>query len=444
MQPRRASRKNGDWSNLRTLRLPLLFALTLGGCGERGVPVSAGAPKSASLPSATASAPVVTPAVKAPATSANAALPFAPPAILVAAAEPQAEPTIVLAAGGDVNFGRECGQAILKDVGYAPFAGLTEAWTSADVRFVNLESQLSDQRGLTQSPSHRLIFTGPPGGADVLASAKVSLVSTANNHAWDFGKSALFETIANLERAQVPFAGTGRDAERAYKPAVLRVKDRSIALFAVTHVWNQPPFDAHEGKDFVAWANVDKLRAGIEQARRDNDFVLVSYHGGEEYVDAPVERTRRFAKAVMALGVDAFIGHHPHVPQGIGWSEGRPVVYSLGNLVFAGHDDRPWTKQSFFARITLRKGERPQLAACPYALDGHRPRSLDKQREALAIERFRLHLLGTSMSVGGSDVTQLDEQGCLRVTEKPAAPKPAGAKHAAQKLAAQPSLSSSN
>jgi hypothetical protein len=109
-------------------------------------------------------------------------------------------------------------------------------------------------------------------------------------------------------------------------------------------------------------------------------------------------------------------------------------------LVFAGHDERPWTKTSFFARLTLRKGEPARLSACPYALDGHRPRSLDKQREALAIERFRLHLLGTSMSVGGSNVEKADEQGCLRVTEMPIAEKPASAR----KLAAQPSLSSSN
>lgn len=345
-------------------------------------------------------------------------------------APPAPPPSIVLAAGGDVNFGRECGQAILKDVSYDPFANLSEAWRSADARFVNLESQLSDQRGSTQSRLHRLIFTGPPGGADVLAKARVSLVSTANNHAWDYGKSALFETIANLERAQVPFAGTGRDAEQAYRPVVIRVNGHSVALFAVTHVWNQPPFETHEGKNFVAWANVEQLKAGIEQARRDNDFVLVSYHGGEEYVDAPVERTRRFAKAVMALGVDAFIGHHPHVQQGIGWVEGRPILYSLGNFVFAGHNERPWTKTSFFARITLQKGAPSQLAVCPYTLEGHRPRSLDKQREALAVERFRRHVIGTSTSVGGGvDVAAADELGCLRVTEKP--PR-------------QPSLSSSN
>lgn len=325
---------------------------------------------------------------------------------------------IVLAAGGDVNFGRECGQAILKDVAYDPFAGLSAAWTSADARFANLESQLSDQNGVTQSPGNRLIFTGPPGGADVLSRAKLSVVSTANNHAWDYGKSALLETIANLERARVPFAGTGRDAEAAYRPVVLRLNGLSLALFAVTQIWNQGAFAQHEGRYHVAWADVERLKPGIEQARREHDFVLVSYHGGEEYIDAPVDRTRRFVKALMALGVDAVIGHHPHVAQGIGWSGGRPVIYSLGNFVFAGHDDRPWTKQSFFVRLTLTKGKQPELSACPFAIEGHKPRSFELPREALAVARFRQHLRDISTSVGGADVAAPDELGCLAVSPK--------------------------
>jgi poly-gamma-glutamate capsule biosynthesis protein CapA/YwtB (metallophosphatase superfamily) len=326
-----------------------------------------------------------------------------------------AEQRLLLAAGGDVNFGRECGQAILQDLGYAPFAGLSAAWSSADLRFVNLESQLSDQNGVTQSPRNRLIFSGPPGGADVLAAAGISLVSTANNHAWDYGRSALLETIANLERARVPFAGTGVDVEAAYRPVVARMKGLSVALFAVTHIWNQGHFDGHEGQKHVAWADIDMLRAGIQRARKEHDFVIVSYHGGEEYISAPVDKTRRFVKAVMALGVDAFIGHHPHVPQGVGWVQGRPVLYSLGNLVFAGHDDRPWTKQSFFARLELEKGKPPKLAACPYALDGHRPRSL-LSSESHALARFRRHLIDISTSTGGSTVAEPDEFGCLPVT----------------------------
>jgi poly-gamma-glutamate capsule biosynthesis protein CapA/YwtB (metallophosphatase superfamily) len=420
---------------VRAHRFPILFSMLLAGCVERTDAESPKAPRlaGAAVPRESPAGPLLAISALAVVAAAPLSADSSAPAETTTLTEtkaPQPEPRIVLAAGGDVNFGRECGQAILKDVSYDPFAGLSEAWSSADLRFANLESQLSDQHGLTQSPAHRLIFTGPPGGADVLSHARLSVVSTANNHAWDYGKSALFETIANLERAQVPFAGTGRDAEQAYRPAVLRVSGRTIALFAVTHIWNQGDFEKHEGRDFVAWANADKLKAGIEQARREHDFVLVSYHGGEEYVDAPVERTRHFVQAMMALGVDAVIGHHPHVMQGIGWAEGRPILYSLGNFVFAGHDERPWTKQSFFARITLEKGKTPELAACPFAIDGHRPRSFDKTREALAIERFRLHLIGTSITVGGSDVAHADELGCVRVTPKAAA--------------SQSSLSSSN
>ena len=356
-----------------------------------------------------------------PSVSASAPVTAGEPGVL-AASSAQPAPRIVLAAGGDVNFGRECGQAILKDGAYDPFRDLGPAWTSADARFVNLESQLSDQRGVTQSPLHRLIFTGPPAGADVLARAGISLVSTANNHAWDYGKSALLETILNLERASVPFAGTGRDAAEAYRPVVIRRNDASLALFAVTHVWNQPPFATHEARGFVAWADLEKLKAGIEQARREHDFVIVSYHGGEEYEESPVERTQRFVAGLMSLGVDAVLGHHPHVPQGVGWVDGRPIVYSLGNLVFAGHRNKPWTLQSFFARLELRKGASPSLSACPFRIEGHRPRAFAVDHERQALERFRRHLEANSIYTGGAEVSGPDELGCLRVTPKAQAP----------------------
>ncbi len=369
--------------------------------------------------------------------AAASAAPAAAPAGVSSAAPSAAR--VVLAAGGDVNFGRECGQAILKDPLYDPFAGLSAAWSSADLRFVNLESQLSDQNGVTQHPGNRLIFTGPPGGAEVLSRARVSLVSLANNHAWDYGKSAFFETLANLERAGVPYSGAGRDADQAYGASVLRASGLSIALFSVTHIWNQGPIAEHEGRKVVAWADARRLAAGIERARREHDFVLISYHGGAEYVHAPVEPTRRFVRAVMALGVDAVLGHHPHVPHGVGWFEQRPVLYSLGNFVFAGHDDRPWTKDGFFARLTLEKGKPIEVSACPFTLDGHRPRSLSPESDALSLERFRQHLMGLSTSVGGSDVAHVDELGCLAVTAKPRASL---VKAAAAPL--QPSLSSSN
>lgn len=403
----------------------LMLGLTLVGCRERAdaqAPTPrdapARAPLEASLTSAAISAEAGGDAGADVAHGVESVSAMAAVSMPTAAPEAARAEAIVLAAGGDVSFGRECGQAVLSDPAYDPFAQLGPAWSSADLRFVNLESQLSDQGGVTQSPLHRLIFTGPPGGADVLAHAGISVVSTANNHAWDYGKSALLETIDNLERARVAFAGTGRDPTQAYRPALLSARGVRVAVFAVTAVWNQPPFDAHEGRNFVAWADAERLAQAVAKAKTEADFVLLSYHGGEEYIDAPVDRTRRFVQAALALGVDAVIGHHPHVLQGVGFSDGRPILYSLGNFVFAGHDDRPWTKQSVFARLTLRPGAGVELSLCPYAIDGHRPRSLDPAGEASRIERIRQHLIGASTSTGGADVARPDALGCLRVTPR--------------------------
>jgi poly-gamma-glutamate capsule biosynthesis protein CapA/YwtB (metallophosphatase superfamily) len=349
--------------------------------------------------------------------------PAAPPetARPAVAAPPQ---TLVVFAGGDVNFGRECGQAILKDPGYDPFAAVASVWAEADLRFANLESQLSDQGGETQSPRHRLIFTGPPGGADVLSRAKIHVVSTANNHAWDYGQKALFETLANLRRAGVAHAGTGETLDAAYRPAVFAIKGWSIAIFAVTHIWNYGHIHEHQGKDHVAWARYDAFKAQFQRARREHDLVLVSYHGGEEYIDAPVTRAREFVKTMMRAGADAFIGHHPHVPQGVGWVKGKPVFYSLGNFVFAGHDDKPWTKVGFLAKLVFSRGNEPgaridvEAFACPYRLDGHLPKPLSGAGESERARDFQRHLKLISTAVGGSELGDPDELGCFRVSPR--------------------------
>jgi hypothetical protein len=325
---------------------------------------------------------------------------------------PVADRPVVIAAGGDVNFGREAGQAILADPKYDPFSKLGSIFTDADVRFVNLESQLSDQKGLTQSPYNRLIFTGPPGGAETLAQAGIQVASTANNHAWDYGRSALFETLDNLKRAGVKAVGTGRTLDAAYAPAKLEVRGLKIAVFAVTHIWNDPPFEQHEGKSYVAWASPKRLFPLLEHARKTNDLVLLSYHGGAEYQDAPAPPTRRLFKDLMKKKlVDAIIGHHPHVPQGVGWYDGKPAFYSLGNFVFAGHDWAPRTKLGFIARLAFKKGEPVRAEACPFALDGHIPTPIPPTDPRSA--DARAHLKNISQSTGGSDVGAPDARGCF-------------------------------
>lgn len=325
---------------------------------------------------------------------------------------------ITILAGGDVSLGRGAGQRILKDPSYNPFKEIAPLLATADFRFVNLESQLSDQGGETQSPNHFLIFTGPPGGAAVLKRAGIDMVSVANNHMWDYGKRALFETLDNLDQAGVAHAGARKQPNTQYEPVIVDIKGWKVAWFAVSHIWNQGPINLHEGRHYVAWASFDLLGKRLKKAVKENDLVFVSYHGGGEYVDVPMQWTRDFYRAVMSTGVHAIFGHHPHVPHGVGWTRGRPAFYSLGNLVFAMHSDYEWTGTSFFARVTIDEDKSISVQACPYYIMGHVPMLFDGRAKAARERSFVSHLRTLSASTGGASVGEPGEFSCVPVTPK--------------------------
>jgi len=337
--------------------------------------------------------------------------------------EPAPAERLLVVAGGDINLGREVGQAILADPQHAPFQALAPLWADADVRFANLESPLSDQGGETQSPRFRKVFTGPPGGARALAAAGVGVVSTANNHAWDYGRSAFFETLAHLDAASVLHAGTGKDLEAAYRPARMVVKGWKVAIFAVTQIWNYGPIEKHAGRNHVAWARQSTLEPLIRRARTENDLVLVSYHGGGEYLDAPVGGTRQLARAWIRAGADAVIGHHPHVAQGVEWFDGRPVFYSLGNLVFEPRPEHPWTRFGALARLELARSGKHRFSVCPIGFRGMEPRALEGAPLAADRATFHAYFAAASRRVGATRFGDPDALGCTTI--EPGATTPA-------------------
>ncbi|HEY6725901.1 MAG TPA: CapA family protein [Polyangiaceae bacterium] len=400
----------------------MLAAAVAAACNDTDRDSRESARPAPSAPSTQASAPA-TASGGVPQASASA-----PPAS-TAAPEPAPGPApeFVIVAGGDVNLGRETGQTILKDPNYNPLLQLTPIFKGADYRFVNLESQLSDQGGETQSKLNRLIFTGPPGGGRMLANASIDVVSIANNHAWDYGKSAFLETLRHLEEAGVGFAGASAAPNQQYKPHIFRAKGWSVATFAVTHIWNQGEISKHPGQAHVAWARYDLLHNAIKRAKREHDLVLVSYHGGGEYIDVPLVMTREFVRAVMNAGVDVLIGHHPHVVHGVSWYDTRPAFYSLGNLVFNMHKDYEWTGTGFLARLSFRRDAPPKVHACPYHILGHTPTLYDGPGKAQLERAFAQRLKQVSLTVGGTSVGEPAEYSCMELTppekKEPAKPK---------------------
>lgn len=380
------------------------------GCGQQAGPQPSG--------SAPASAGVKAPALPGEVASAASAAP-AP-----AAKAPPKRDHATLLAGGDVCMGRLIGQELLKNPNFNPFTRSAALLRSADIRFVNLESQLSDQGGETQSPVYKLVFTGPPGGAEALSRGGIDVVSAANNHMWDYGRAAFFETLDHLDRARVKFAGAGRAREQAYAPAIVEVEGFRVAFLAFTGIWNQGSLRSHEGKDYVAEADPEEVTAAVKAARSrpDVDVVVVSYHGGEEYKSAPLEAAIELHHAAIDAGADAVIGHHPHVAQGIQIYKGRPIFYSLGNYLMRTHGTYLETEIGLFARIAFSRGAPPRTWVCPFRIEGLVPAAIplagDPRRELYEhISRQRLRVIQGAI-VDPAALGPTEEDGCSTVTAK--------------------------
>lgn len=348
-------------------------------------------------------------------TSSASSAPLASPSSSTAAdaAAPSAE--FVLLAGGDVNLGRSVGQRILRHGAPDTFAGLAPDLSRADVSFVNLESTLSEQHGETQSPHHKLVFTGPPAGAELLRNAGIRFVSVANNHQWDYGERGFLETLANLERVGVVAVGGVRDPSKLWEPARFSVHGLRVALFAVTGIWNQGPLARHVARDRIAAADDPHLLEAMRAVRPQVDVLLVSHHGGEEYVSTPATSVSTLVRTLLRAGADVVLGHHPHVLQGVLFEGGRPGLLSLGNLVFGARSDDPSTGISALARLRFRRGAPTAVELCPYYIFGDIPRRFVGPKSRAGAEAVRQRVRNTSLGFGKLRLGEIDGYGCFSV-----------------------------
>jgi poly-gamma-glutamate synthesis protein (capsule biosynthesis protein) len=296
--------------------------------------------------------------------------------------------TITVLAFGDVNLGRSVGQELLRGRFEYPFKLVKQRLEAADVVFVNLESPLSDQGGETQHPKDNLIFCGPPEGARSLKWAGVTVVSTANNHAFDYGLKGLKETIDFLEDQRIAFVGTSRSEEEVFAPRVIEHNGIRLAVLAYTQFVNQQG----EWKGRISLYDELRARKEIDLARRQAEFVIISFHGGREYVDLPPEATLRQMRWFIDAGADAVWGHHPHVPQGIELYKGKLLFYSLGNFVFY-QPQHEWTQRSFGVKMAFGKSSGRVMVRSVQILPiraGKQPEFLERGEEAdIIVERIR-------------------------------------------------------
>ncbi len=238
-------------------------------------------------------------------------------------------------------------QGILAAVSEELLAVLQEA----DVFMLNQEFPF----GTTGEPMEEKEYTFrvDPKYISFLSDLSVDIVTLANNHMLDFGRSPLTETLNTLDQAGIAHVGAGENLEEAKALKTFEIHGKTIGFLGASRVIPTASWSASETRSglFTTYDPTDLVEE-IKKAEELCDFTVVYVHWGIELNTRPEEYQKTLARQYIDAGADAVIGSHPHVLQGIEYYQGKPIFYSLGNFIFSNG-----TYESVLVSLTIEEEE---------------------------------------------------------------------------------------
>jgi hypothetical protein len=231
--------------------------------------------------------------------------------------------------GGDCHFGNKPLRLERR---------LRERISQADLVVVNQESPITAiEIPVAQKPVNLRSSTD---AATWLQDLGVKVASLANNHIADYGQNGLEETISRLQSTGITTVGAGAHRSAASSPACINLADgRTIAFLAFTSrgIGSKIAGEADYG---CAELEPPAIERAIRRVRDKASHVVLMLHYGLTNFSYPTPQERGMLRSFAGCGVDLVIGHHHHLLHGQEVVGGVPILYSLGNLIFASYRKR--------------------------------------------------------------------------------------------------------
>ena len=249
------------------------------------------------------------------------------------------------------------------------FDSVQTAFRQADAVVVNLECPLTD----TLSPvNKRYIFRADARWAEELRRAGITHAAMANNHTNDQGRRGLLATYTHLSEAGITPLGFGTSYQQQSAPVILQKGKTRVALFNAA-MMTLENWHYVEGKPGICQPTASQLVQTVAayRARHPETAIVAVLHWGVEFNSMPSLSQRMLARQLADAGVDAIIGHHPHVTQPIDTVGHTLVCYSLGNFVFDQHP--PLTRECIMVRLNIKAGKPIGYEVIPAKIEGNRP-----------------------------------------------------------------------
>ena len=264
---------------------------------------------------------------------------------------------VTILAFGDMMLDRAVREKIdEKGVEYL-FEHIKHLIAGHDIVVANAEGVFSHNESISVRDHSQLVFTFDPSSLPTLKALGFTLLSQANNHALNFGWSSLRESQAAIQAAGIDTFGDPENVSPG--PVYVDVRGEKVAFVG----YNQFSSDAGFSSSTLA---------AIREAKKNEAFVVVYPHWGDEYNLGTTSLQTVLAHKFIDAGADVIIGSHPHVVEPLEKYKGRAIFYSLGNFIF----DQRWNSDvshGLAVEISLTKKE-IRYKLIPYVIENLQPR----------------------------------------------------------------------
>jgi poly-gamma-glutamate synthesis protein (capsule biosynthesis protein) len=199
-------------------------------------------------------------------------------------------------------------------------------------------------------------FCSRPEYMATLKASGVDVIGLTGNHQNDFGRDNALVSLDLYEKAKLPLYGGGRDKEAAFKPLIITHNGNRIAFLGANSYGPSMAW-ATDAQPGAAQFDLAIMSAEIRSLKADNlaDVVLPELQYQESYDTQPLADQRDDFNALVRAGADIVTGVQSHVPQGMEFTDGKLVLYGLGNLYF----DQMWsqaTRENMIVKHTIYDG----------------------------------------------------------------------------------------
>ena len=225
---------------------------------------------------------------------------------------------VTFTVGGDAMFGRMVSQSYPGDNLYQVLQNIhNTSFSGVNASLLNLEGPISSNPVIQDLNPTSLIFNFPPQTVSALKYLGINGVSLANNHTNNAGLTGLDTTRRLLQSQNIQTIGGPASAD-VYQIATFSGTGLNLVVLGIN--------------TFTGTPDLAELIKQIKSAK--NNRLLIFPHWGNEYSPVHTQYQQRLAHTWIDAGADLVIGSHPHVVEDSEVYKGKPIYYSLGNLVF--------------------------------------------------------------------------------------------------------------